>query len=274
MKPTNIRQTDLYADFMRSINWRVDQIDEVLAYSKKIPLVPTVIKIQRPTKLPSENILMQLMQKYNTKSIFVEPSVNCKLPTANFAPVNDPYIHTKTIVVDLKLPEEKIFMRLTEAKRRAVRRAQKLGVQVVINDDIDAFIKLKNSTTGFFLGFLTTREVTKPLWKTFAPAHAKVILGKLDNEVVAGILMLYFNKVAYYWMAAANKKGKKNFAPTLLTWEAFKYAKQQGCTLFDFEGVFDERYPKRAREWQGFSKFKEGFGGTPIYYPQPFKIIR
>lgn len=274
MKPANIRQSDLYAAFMRSINWRVDEIDGVYAFSKKIPLVPTVIKIQRPVKLPDENKLKVLMQKYKTKSIYIEPSTSCKLPTANYQLTNDPYIHTKTIAVDLKSPENKIFARFTEAKRRAVRRAHTLGIKVEINDDIDAFIKLKNSTTGFFLGFLTTREVTRPLWKTFAPAHAKVVLGKLNNEAVAGILMLHFNKVAYYWMAAANKRGKKNFAPTLLVWEAFKFAKKQKCTLFDFEGVFDERYPKRAREWKGFSKFKEGFGGTPVYYPQPFKIIR
>lgn len=277
MKLHNIRQTELYADFMRRINWRAEKVDGVYAYIKKIPLIPAVIKIQRPPKLPPEQKLRQLMQKYKTKSIFVEPSPHFPqydFKYLNSKLMNDPYIHTKTISIDLKATKDTIFNRFTEAKRRAVRRAQKLGVTVEINDEVEQFIILKNKTTGFFLGFLTTREVTRPLWHTFAPQHAKVVLGKLNGQVVAGILLLYFNKTAYYWMAAATKKGKKHFAPTFLVWEAIKYAKQQGCTLFDFEGVYDERFPKRARDWRGFSKFKEGFGGTSIYYPQPFKLVR
>jgi hypothetical protein len=43
--------------------------------------------------------------------------------------------------------------------------------------------------------------------------------------------------------------------------------------MFDFEGIFDERYPKSNRDWLGFSKFKSGFGGKEIYFPPPFKIL-
>ena len=73
-------------------------------------------------------------------------------------------------------------------------------------------------------------------------------------------------------MAAANREGKKSFAPTLLAWEALKFAKKQGCAIFDFEGVFDERFTTQSPAWKGFSKFKEGFGGKSVYYPEPFLI--
>lgn len=276
----NIRQTPLYADFMHRINWQVEKIDGVYIYIKKLPLIPAVIKIQRPQKLPSPEKLKQLTRKYKTNSIIVEPSTNLQPTTLrlrsgqtyNLQPLNDPYIHTKSFHVDLTGDEQTIFNRFTPAKRRAVRRAQKSSVRVEISENIEAFIKLKNRTTGIFLGFLTTRGVTRPLWQTFAPKHANVVLGKLKNNYDAGILLLYSHKVAYYWMAAATREGKKHFAPTLLTWEAFKFAKQQGCTIFDFEGVYDERFPKRARDWQGFSKFKGGFGGKSVYFPQPFRL--
>lgn len=271
----NIRQTPLYADFMRLINWKVEKVEDVFVYIKKIPLIPAIIKIQRPQKLPALAKLAQLAKKHKTKSIIIEPKdENFKFHPASWRIklLHDPYIHTKSFHVDLTPTEEKIFNRFTPAKRRAVRRAQKLGIEVEISDNIEAFITLKNRTTGIFLGFLTTRGVTRPLWKTFHPNHAKVILGKLNDKYVAGILLLYSHKVAYYWMAGATKEGKKHFAPTLLTWEAFTFAKKMGCTTFDFEGVYDERFPKRSRDWQGFSRFKEGFGGKPIYYPQPFKV--
>ena len=328
----NIRQSPLYAQFMRAIKWQVEEIDGVNIFIKKFPLLPAVAKIQRPDKLPDYNKLKHLMQKYGARSITIEPNIDCQLPTAsakggsgpkahrplveafgrNCQLSPDPYIHTKTIHIDLTAPEIIIFNRFTEAKRRGVRRAQKNGVQVEISDNIDAFIKLKNRAAGFFLGFMTTRGFTKPLWNTFAPKYAKVLLAYIDNchcedpptggdeaiskagkseiaaapikswprndnqqrskEYIAGILLLWYGKTAYYWMAAASREGKKSFAPTLLVWKALKFAKKQGCTIFDFEGVFDERYPKQSSDWKGFSIFKSGFGGKPIFYPQPFLI--
>jgi len=306
----NIRQSPLYAKFMRAINWQVERIDNTNVFIKKFPLLPAVAKIQRPNFLPNEIKLKQLMHKYHLRSISVEPSSQLKIENLKFKILADPYIHTKTIHIDLTTSETEIFNRFTEAKRRGVRRAQKNGVQVEISDNIDAFIKLKNRAAGFFLGFMTTRGFTKPLWNTFNPKYAKVLLAYIDtrhcedpptggdeaiskadkseiaaatmwphndnqersNQYIAGILLLWYDNTAYYWMAAANREGKKSFAPTLLAWEALKFAKKQGCAIFDFEGVFDERFTTQSPAWKGFSKFKEGFGGKSVYYPEPFLI--
>jgi lipid II:glycine glycyltransferase (peptidoglycan interpeptide bridge formation enzyme) len=55
-----------------------------------------------------------------------------------------------------------------------------------------------------------------------------------------------------------------------LVWEALKLAKKRGCRIFDFEGIYDERFPKAAASWKGFTKFKEGFGGEKIVYLENF----
>lgn len=285
----NIRQTSLYASFMKKIGWQVEKIDDVFAYIKKLPILPAVIKIQRPQKLPEIEKLRQLMIKYHTRSITIEPLSNYELRAKNYKLIKDPYLPTKTIYIDLTRDEVTMFNRFSEAKRRAVRRAQNLGVEVEISDNIDAFIKLKNLTTGLFFGFLTTKTI-KPLWQTFAPDYAQVLLAfhpqsrqskinlssptrvKTDKKIVAGILLLYINTVAYYWMAAATQAGKKHFASTLLVWEAIKLAKDKGCKVFDFEGIYDERYSSLNKNWLGFTKFKQGFGGKEVYYPQPFMI--
>lgn len=269
----NIRQTPKYAEFMQRINWNVEEVDGIQIYIKKFPFISSVMKIQRPEKLPNLKKLKLLMHKYKTHFVTVEPGTMCKPPKMLYKKLNDPYIHTKSIVVDLNRSEKEIFDSFSEAKRRAVRRAQKLGVIVSINQDIESFTKLKNKTAGIFLGFLTTRGVTRPLWNTFSPQHAHTVMASLPGESnMAGILLLIDGVTAYYWMAAATKSGKKAFAPTLCVWEALCFAKKIGCTRLDFEGVYDERYPKRSRDWQGFSKFKEGFGGTPVYYPEPFTL--
>ena len=116
-------------------------------------------------------------------------------------------------------------------------------------------------------GNITTHGIDR-LWKLLYPNHATILLAKThDNRVVAGILLLFWNNTAFYWIAGATHEGKKLFAPTLLVWHALKVGKKRKCALFDFIGVWDERKPKQSPEWKGFTKFKEGFGGKSIYYP-------
>ena len=75
----NIRQSPLYAQFMRAIKWQVEEIDGVNIFIKKFPLLPAVAKIQRPDKLPDYNKLKHLMQKYGARSITIEPNIDCQL---------------------------------------------------------------------------------------------------------------------------------------------------------------------------------------------------
>jgi len=101
-----------------------------------------------------------------------------------------------------------------------------------------------------------------------APDHATILLAYTDtHKLVGGILLVFWEKTAYYWIAGATKQGKKLFVPTILVWEALKAAKRRGAKQFDFVGVWDERKPNEHHDWLGFTKFKEGFGGVPFYYP-------
>jgi lipid II:glycine glycyltransferase (peptidoglycan interpeptide bridge formation enzyme) len=137
------------------------------------------------------------------------------------------------------------------------------------------------------LGFLVSRE-TKAVFESFSPDHASLLLAyqsspvsnhtyfsakayKYVHDPIAGILLLMYKKTAYYWFASSLGIGKKLFAPTLLVWEALRLAQKKGCTHFDFEGIYDERFPKAAESWRGFTKFKEGFGGEKVIYLENFK---
>jgi lipid II:glycine glycyltransferase (peptidoglycan interpeptide bridge formation enzyme) len=121
-----------------------------------------------------------------------------------------------------------------------------------------------------------TNWTTKPLWQEFNPDHALVIMAYQEirhtKNYLGAILVLWYDLVAYYWMAGYTKEGKKLFAPSLLVWEALKLSKKKGNTVFDFEGIYDERLPRHGRDWQGFTKFKRGFGGKEFLYPLPYYI--
>lgn len=288
----HLQQSSLYRKYIDALHWNIATIDGVHIFYKKFFLIGGISKLQRPKKLPNVSQLVKFLNNMGINKIAVEVeytmdqkkfSVWCKQLRRHTKIIASPFIPTKTILIDLKAPEDVIFQRFSEAKRRAVRRAVKNNVVIKESQNIRDLMAIKNKSGGFF-GFIVTWGIDK-LWPIFAPKNAAILLASRtenllkvspwhlqgetlrNSEILGGILLLFWKKTAYYWIAGATKKGKKTFAPTLLIWEALKLSKQRGYTNFDFVGVWDERLPHFGHTWKGFSKFKEGFGGKEVYYP-------
>ncbi len=300
-----LHQSSLYKKYILSLRWNAETVDGSYVYYKKFPLLGGFVKIQRPKKLPAISKLVPFLHNIGVNKISVEPEYSmdrkkfsawCRKLSKHVTLNTIPNIPTKTILIDITTGENDIFRRFAEAKRRAVRRAQKNNIVVRESNDIRDLMAIKNKSGGLF-GFVVTWGIEK-LWPIFAPKNAAILLAycspviarspdpigvtwqsleyklkrllrfaRNDNVIVGGILLLFWNKTAYYWIAGATRKGKKLFAPTLLVWEALKLSKARGCRNFDFVGVWDERNPNYGGSWKGFTKFKEGFGGKEIYYP-------
>lgn len=275
---------------MTRLGWQVERVDGSNVFIKRFPLVGGVAKLQRCAKLPDADKLLCLLNRYSVKRLAVEPDAcvhqHVFSQWASRLPISHtPYLPTKTIRIDLTVPEETVFKRFCESKRRAVRRALKNNLQIYESSNIKELITVKNKSSGFF-GFITTTGIDA-LWQIAAPEHAAILLayrnsptpplaarGSKGGVTVGGVLLLFWEGIAYYWIAGATREGKKLFAPTLLVWEALKLSKRRGMTHFDFVGVWDERLPNQNRDWVGFTKFKDGFGGSALYYPISTRIER
>lgn len=273
MTHQDIRQSPQFAQYLKDIGWKVDTIGKWYVYIRQFPLLGSLVKIQRVDPSISINDVQAIAKKYRAYKVVLE--LNCELRIANsefekigFKVTDDIYSPSKSIQIDLRGSEDELFNRFSEAKRRAVRRALKNNIVVRESDNIDAFIDLK---WGKGLISWMFRKNQRTLWKNFRPNDETVLLAYKDEnyEAVGGIFMLFYKNVAYYWQACASLEGKKLFSPSLLVWEALKRSKKRGYTLFDFEGIADERFPKASQSWWGFTKFKEGFGGKEILYPGP-----
>ncbi len=270
-----IQQSALYASYIRSLGWKVEKLNGCYIFIKPFPIIGGLAKIQRVTRLPTLSKLLPVLRKYGVRTLAIEPDSRmkkgaftkwCRTAAHSIRLNRDPFIPTKTIRVDVTATENEMFSRLSEAKRRAVRRAQKNGVTVTVNNDIDTLIHLKSRSAGF-LGFITTAGAKK-LWYALPQTHKAVLLARgPDGDLIGGIMLIAWNHISYYWIAGALPRGKKLFAPTLLVWEALKASKKLRCKALDFVGVWDERLPKENLLWKGFTKFKEGFGGYTLYYP-------
>ena len=88
----------------------------------------------------------------------------------------------------------------------------------------------------------------------------------IDDQ--AGAVILVHDSVAYYYYAGATGEGTKQNLPYLIVWKAMQEAKKRKCKIWDFEGIYDERWPNKG--WKGFSHFKKSFGGYEVEFPGSF----
>lgn len=270
-----LQQSPQYARFIKLLGWHVRRIDGINIFFRPIPLMGVLAKMQRNAKLPTLPAVKMFVKKYHVRSLSVEPAQHVDQKQfsqwlgklKNVVKIyTSPFLPTKTISIDLTSSNDEIFRRLSEAKRRAVRRAQKNNVTIQTSDNINDLVAIKNKSAGMF-GFITTHGV-RELYRVLGSKRTAILLAYSEKKkIVGGVLLIFWNRIAYYWIAGATREGKKLFAPTLLVWEALKLAKDHGAKQFDFVGAWDERLPKGNSSWKGFTKFKEGFGGTVYYYP-------
>jgi len=276
---TSLHQSPLFAQFTKNLGWQVILYDGINIFIRSLSFMGTLAKIQRPSHLPDPLALTQFLKKHKVTKIVAEARHEERPDTfshwytilsKNFSMDRSSYLPTKTIVVDISDSLDVIFARFTPAKKRAIKKAIKNGIYITESNSITDLISIKNKSAGLF-GFITTYGMEK-LWPVFSKEKkAAIVLARSNrnDQIIGGILLLFWGDTAYYWITGTTKYGKKLFAPALLVWEAIRISKENDAKQFDFVGVWDERLPKEYDSWKGFTKFKEGFGGKILYYPIP-----
>lgn len=279
MPRVDIRQAKEFASFMENLGWSTDRIGTSYVYRRKFPFMGNFAKIPRASSTISLSEVKNYISGNRVFQFKISPFLRTdekeylrlkkKIETIGLSIENSPFNPTTTIQISLKKSPEDIFHSFSEAKRRGVRRAIKHGITVCESEDISSFIAIRQHQYKP-MGFLITKEM-KLLWKHMHPKKASLLLAFTDEKKpVAGILLLFHQKISSYWFASALAEGKKLFAPSLLVWEAIKTSQKKGCDVFDFEGIYDDRFPKASSSWKGFTKFKEGFGGKTIVFMENF----
>ncbi len=266
----DLRQSSNWAKYLEFIGWKVEKINNVYVYLKKIPVLGYFIKIQRPGKILKKDI-EKLKQKFKPFQICIEPDSSNQvklLKELNFKLSKSPSLPTKTLQIDLSRSEETLLKKFSQKTRYNIKLSQRKEIDIKNYRDVLLFTKFwrENFEKNRF-PFLSQQKNIIALYNAFGK-DANILLVKRNEKIIAGLFILIYDKVAYYMYAASNDYGRKNFAPTLLTWNAILMAKKNGCKIFDFDGIYDERFP--IKTWLGFTKFKKGFGGKEVLYPGNF----
>jgi lipid II:glycine glycyltransferase (peptidoglycan interpeptide bridge formation enzyme) len=289
---SDLRQSDEWGKFLSTQGWEIEAIRDrrsvTRAYIKKIPLIGSVVKIQRPPAMPPIKEIDKIAQKHRALFVKLEPS----LSTINgFLPDPAPCLPTKTVVIDLTKSEKELRQDFSQDARQSINKAEREQLSVTSYQggneslgkgliEFHQLLKKAGRRTHFWPpNFKTLKAKTDAFGKNailflaHPPTH-RASEGQAFHPL-AGALILIHNGTAYYHHAASTSKGQKLHAPYLLIWEAIKFLKDstnhQLSTIdyLDFEGIYDPRYHRATRNWQKFSIFKTKFGGTEIDYPPP-----
>lgn len=270
-KKRDLRQSSQYANYLKKIGWMVERVDRIYVYIKKFPFLGYFIKIQRIQKI-DKKLIKYLEKKYRPFQLIIEPIDGNDLRILRelkFRVSSSPSLPTKTSVVDLTLSKDSLLKSFSQKTRYNIKVSKRNNIKVVESKDILEFTNFwrKNFERSRFL-FLSQQKNIIQLAKSFGKDSHIFFAEKQNKTIIAVLFVLIHEKTAYYMYAASNDMGRKLFAPTLLTWNAILMAKKSGCKVFDFDGIYDERFP--IRTWAGFTKFKRGFKGKEIEYPGSF----
>lgn len=175
-------------------------------------------------------------------------------------PQNGLVVPTGNFIIDLSNDEDVLWKNVHSKHRNSIRRGEKSGIQIVSGgkDLIPAYVPLANETyersgidgssESYYSGLIEKLE-----------NNVVLMLAYKDNEIQAGGMFYYNNKIAYYLHGASIRRPEPG-ATNYLLWKAILYFKNMGVKEFSFVGYhFD---PDAGSKLEGIQRFKERFGGV------------
>jgi lipid II:glycine glycyltransferase (peptidoglycan interpeptide bridge formation enzyme) len=272
----DIRQTLGWSKYLESCGWITEKIGKTCVFIKRLPGTPlSMMKIQRFTEKLDFSDLKKLQKKYRTIYTVAEPmddvflldidKLDERSKVSGWKLGKKPFLPTKTVMIDLKKSKKELWSDLSNNAKRILVQENKIQVvKLKEKDGRDNFHKAwKESGKTLVMGY----DRLNKLLDAFGD-KASLWVSKDKEELLSGIVLLRSSDSVCYFQTFTSKKGRKLGSHYHLVWEVMLSCKKEGLRWFDFEGVFDERWP--MKRWKGFSEFKRKFGGKVIDYPGSF----
>ena len=180
-------------------------------------------------------------------------------------------VPTKTVLVNLEMTEAELLTQMKSKTRYNIRLAERRGVTTEVVDGT-SILQTSSYANKFYDIYKQNcrrlkmgtpkRSVLDKIIEAFGD-KLFIVCGYLkDGEVGAVALYIVANDTVSYQMNGSTDAGRHDLATNLVVWQGMCEGKRRGCQWFDFEGIDDGRY--NVKKWEGFSRFKTGFGGEVV----------
>jgi lipid II:glycine glycyltransferase (peptidoglycan interpeptide bridge formation enzyme) len=172
-----------------------------------------------------------------------------------------------TVLIDLAPSEEQLLARMKAKTRYNIGLARRKGVTVRHGGlaDLDLLYRMYAETSVRDRFVIREEAYYRQVWREFLQAGmAALLIAEVSGEPVAAVLVFQFAGRAWYLYGMSRSLHREKMPNHLLQWEAMRWAKAAGCTVYDLWGAPDEFSPDDPL-W-GVFRFKEGLGGEVVRY--------
>ncbi|MDA8172458.1 MAG: GNAT family N-acetyltransferase [Nitrospiraceae bacterium] len=169
-----------------------------------------------------------------------------------------------TYVMELALPVDDIWRRMSYEKRNHITRGVKDGLAVRQINDYSVVKALVLKTFSRQKKTISESGMNKVLFDFANDANSFAFAAFHHGNPIACSFCVRDNKTAYYLLGGYDSENKHHAAGPLCVWESIRHAKSLGLPHFDFEGSMVP----------AIEQYFRGFGGrlTPYYRVNKAKL--
>lgn len=260
-----------------------------IAYLPKGPVCGPLKEIQ------SE---LDLICKKN-HSIFLKVEPDSWLTAGDFPDLGEGWIPSRpiqprrTVLVSLEGSEDEILGRMKQKTRYNIRLAEKKEVMIRADEDMQRFHEMMKVTGTRDSFGVHARDYYQTAYSLLHPTgNCECFTAFFGDLPLASIMVFAMGSTAWYMYGASSDLERNRMPTYLLQWEAMRWAKSRGCTVYDLWGIPDydeedleEEFSNRGSHdglW-GVYRFKRGFGGNVVrsvgawdrvYHPLMYKAYQ
>lgn len=222
----------------------------------------------------------RLARAHRAAFLKIEPDVEesaawrGRLERMGFRPSLQTLQPPRTIYVDIAPEEAAILAAMKPKTRYNIGLAQRKGVSVREGREADLplFHQLMAETARRDRFAIHSPDYYTLAYRLFVPTgRAALLIAEYAGEPLAALMVFALGQRAWYFYGASSDRHRNRMPTYLLQWEAIRWAKARGCTLYDLwgvpdedEGVLEAQFSERSDGLWGVYRFKRGFGGRLV----------
>ncbi len=233
-------------------------IDKMKELSKKFNAI--MLKIDPDVEIHEEEIVKNLFN-----SGFVQKPL-----TLNFEGIQPRFVSRLDITPDL----EEVMAGFHHKTRYNIRLSERKGVQVRVGDreDLARFHEIMEET-GLRDNFVvrSLAYFQKMYDNLVPPGYMRLYVAEYEGQMLSGAISLMFGNKCWYLYGASSNTLRNLMPNYTLQWEMIKWAKEEGCDIYDFRGISGDLDP--SNPLYGLLRFKKGFNGKYTEFIGEFDLV-
>ena len=275
----DIRQSDGWGKYLETLHWKLRETSTGILIAIRPSPLGNFVKIQHPKKIVEADLqeIEKICLEEKCVYIKIEPDFDQDLSVFDgkgYRPSYSPNCVPSTIFMDLTKSEEEMWSEFSHSAKYSITRAIREGYRAVkiskpsISqlEESYALLSVTARKKNFYVSPI--REFSTRV-ESFGDRSYLCEVRDKDGILQSSKFCLGHKNMVLFVAGGSSESARKNKSGYLLMWEAMKFLKSEGYEVFDLEGKDDPRFPFQTRNWEGFSHFKEKFGGVAIEFPVP-----